>query len=101
MAKIHTITYINDITRIRFSRNPTFHSTENSSTLYGKVNSMKRMEWGGNTDLHKVFQLILHTAKLAKLTRENMVKRLFIFTDMQFDECISKNSMGVRKENFN
>lgn len=43
-------------------------------------------EWGGNTDLLKVFDLLLRT--VAEEPSATMVEKLFIFTDMQFDEAV-------------
>lgn len=38
-----------------------------------------------NTDLNKVFDLILHKAITHNVAPEDMVQTLFIFSDMQFD----------------
>jgi hypothetical protein len=42
--------------------------------------------WGMDTDLHAVFvRLLLPLAVKHRVPREEMVKRLFVFSDMQFD----------------
>ncbi|KAL5552558.1 hypothetical protein UlMin_039959 [Ulmus minor] len=46
-----------------------------------------RMDWGMNTDFQKVFDLILGVAVNGKLKEEHMVKRLFVFSNMEFDEA--------------
>jgi hypothetical protein len=69
---------------ITFSQCPTFHRIVGTS-LHEKINSMCSADWGMNTDVQKVFQLILDTAISADVPTEAMVKTLFIFTDMQFD----------------
>lgn len=71
-------------TCITFSQEPEMHTIV-GDTLQDKVKSMAGMKWGYNTDLLKVFQLILKKAKADRLAKENMIKTLFIFTDMQFD----------------
>ena len=44
------------------------------------------MEWGYNTDFQKVFDVILEVAVKGKMKAEEMIKRLFVFSDMEFDE---------------
>jgi len=51
------------------------------------ANAMVGSQWGGNTDLHAVFVgLLLPLAVEHRVPREDMVKRLFVFLDMQFDQ---------------
>ncbi|CAE6412739.1 unnamed protein product [Rhizoctonia solani] len=50
---------------------------------------MVRTDWGMNTDYEAVFlKLILPAAIENKVKPEDMVKRLFVFSDMQFDESL-------------
>ncbi|QRW16090.1 hypothetical protein RhiXN_04091 [Rhizoctonia solani] len=56
---------------------------------------MVRTDWGMNTDYEAVFlKLILPAAIKNKVKPEDMVKRLFVFSDMQFDESLSSSSNG-------
>ncbi|RWR78826.1 hypothetical protein CKAN_00737800 [Cinnamomum micranthum f. kanehirae] len=71
---------------ITFSENPQLHVIQ-GETLQEKVEFIKRMEWGMNTDFQKVFDRILDVAVAAKLEEEKMVKRVFVFSDMEFDEA--------------
>jgi len=71
---------------LTFSTHPTFFELK-SDTLQGKVNEMQGMHWGGSTDLSKAFKLILNRAVTFKLPNEDMPKRLFIISDMQFDQA--------------
>ena len=49
---------------------------------------MAGADWGMYTDLNAVFlKLLLPLAKKNEVEREDMIKRLFIFSEMQFDEC--------------
>jgi len=51
---------------------------------------MERAPWGGSTDFEAVFlQLLLPMAIEHKLKKEDMVKRIFVFSDMQFNEAKS------------
>lgn len=40
-----------------------------------------------NTDFQKVFDRILEVVVAAKLSEEQMIKRLFVFSDMEFDKA--------------
>lgn len=73
---------------ITFSTQPEFHHLDPSKGLFDTVNSMSWANWGMNTDLNKVFlKLLLPLAVKHQVKQEDMIKRLFIFSDMQFDYC--------------
>lgn len=42
-----------------------------------------------NTNLEAVFDLLLNTARSSKAAAEDMPERLYIFSDMQFDQCVT------------
>ncbi|ANB50402.1 hypothetical protein [Powai lake megavirus] len=71
---------------ITFSETPTWHMLSGSS-LYEHVKNLRQAEWGCNTNLKVVFDMILRKALDAKLQSHEMISTLFIFTDMQFDSC--------------
>ncbi|KAF2169611.1 hypothetical protein M409DRAFT_64689 [Zasmidium cellare ATCC 36951] len=53
-----------------------------------KVDYIERSNWSMNTNFVSVFEdLILPMAIENKLTQEDMVKQVFVFSDMQFDGC--------------
>lgn len=52
-----------------------------------QVTDLLRMQWDMNTDLTKVFDLILHRAITHNVAPEDMIQTLFIFSDMQFDQA--------------
>ncbi|KAK4586110.1 hypothetical protein RGQ29_023338 [Quercus rubra] len=76
-----------------FSQDPQLHLIK-GDTLLAKTEFIRKMDWGMNTDLQKVFDQILEVAVEAKLTEEQLIKRVFVFSDMEFDsarlntECI-------------
>ncbi|KAF9121231.1 hypothetical protein BGX30_002716 [Mortierella sp. GBA39] len=72
---------------LTFSANPSIHIIKEGS-LIDQVESLRRMEWGGNTDLQKAFGLVLERAVASKLPKEDMVKTMFIFSDMEFDQAV-------------
>lgn len=78
---------------ITFHESPTWYILSGDN-LKDQVKCMQRAPWGGNTDMMAVFTLILNNAIKAKLKREQMVKTLFIFTDMQFDS-VDKNGKST------
>ncbi|KAH7343728.1 hypothetical protein B0J17DRAFT_643697 [Rhizoctonia solani] len=65
----------------------------------GLVDQAKWMvgtDWGGNTDYEAVFlKLILPAAVKNNIKPEDMVKRLFVFSDMQFDESVASSTSDV------
>jgi len=75
---------------ITFSSNPQFHQVQGSS-LIQMVSNIKRADWGMNTDIEKVFRLILDSGKMFNLTQEQMPTTIVIYTDMEFDQA-SRNT---------
>lgn len=56
------------------------------------VDKLKRStgaSWGMNTDLQAVFDMLLKTAKSKHVKAEDMPTRLYIFSDMEFDRCVT------------
>ena len=83
-------------TVISFDTFPTMHIIPDScTTLQQKVESMKEVPWGGTTNLYKVFELILNRAIQYGLSPDQMPKRLYILSDMQFDTAIEDNTKTI------
>lgn len=77
---------------ITFHENPSFEVI-NGTNLYDRYRQIARMPWGGSTNLQGVFELILNRGKACGLTQEQMPKKLFIVSDMQFNvACFTGNS---------
>ncbi|CAD6338848.1 unnamed protein product [Miscanthus lutarioriparius] len=74
---------------ITFSSRPQLHQIPDG-TLMEKTNFIRRMEWNMNTDFQAVFDKLLHIVVAGKLTPEQMVKRVFVFSDMEFDIASSR-----------
>lgn len=72
-----------------FSADPIFNQFDDDSTpsIASKVQKLLLADWGQNTAFDKVFDLILSRAVASKVPKEGMVKQLFVFSDMQFDEA--------------
>ncbi|XP_009790352.1 uncharacterized protein [Nicotiana sylvestris] len=71
---------------ITFSADPEMQKVE-GDTLKEKTEFIRCMDWGMNTNFQKVFDRILEVAVEGKLSEDQMIKRLFVFSDMEFDQA--------------
>ncbi|CAA0843069.1 Uncharacterised conserved protein UCP015417-vWA [Striga hermonthica] len=71
---------------ITFSANPVLQTVSGDS-LKEKTEFVREMDWGYNTDFQKVFDVLLRVAVDGKLKPGQMIKRLFVFSDMEFDKA--------------
>lgn len=71
---------------ITFSANPKLVKFEGVD-IVDKFNRCIDAEWGMNTNIQAVFDLLLKTAKSKGVKAEDMPTRLYIFSDMEFDRC--------------
>ncbi|KAK2966029.1 hypothetical protein RJ640_012288 [Escallonia rubra] len=76
---------------ITFSTSPEFHEIGGDSLL-SKTSFIRMMDWDGNTDFQKVFDRILEVAVRGSLGEEQMIKTLFVFSDMEFDQASTSRS---------
>ncbi|KND90044.1 Uncharacterized protein TOPH_05356 [Tolypocladium ophioglossoides CBS 100239] len=82
---------------ITFSENPQVENVDLSQTLREKVARMQSASWNMNTNFVKVFEkLILPMALKNKLKPEEMVKRVFVFSDMHFDSAETCSATRAR-----
>jgi hypothetical protein len=77
---------------ITFSKNPKYVDLNKSESLRMKYQTLRASEWGMNTDIQKVFDLILNTAIANGISSGDMPKRIIIISDMQFDTACSNNT---------
>lgn len=78
---------------ISFSERPQVIQVNPALNLGQQVDEMIKSDWGMNTDFEAVFlKLLLPLAVKNGLKQEDMVKRLFVFSDMQFDETSSTSA---------
>lgn len=80
---------------ITFSQSPTLQKVA-GSTLRDRVQSVKTADWGYNTDLQKVFELILNSALRHSVTEDDMPTMVIIFSDMEFDQACSVNDTAMQ-----
>lgn len=79
-------TYKNKI--ISFSENPKYLDFSNKDSLHDKLAYLYKHSEVANTNIRKVFQLILKTAIDNKLKQEDLPKQILIISDMEFDEGV-------------
>ena len=79
----------------------TFNSTpqliEAKGSLAQRHRTTKNAPWGGSTNIQKTFDLILESARKAKLSQEDMPTKLIIFSDMEFNQV---EGYGRNQTNF-
>ena len=73
---------------ITFSARPELVKFEGIDVV-DKFKRCVRADWGMNTDLKAVFNMLFDTAVKNHIKQEDMPERIYIFSDMQFDRCVS------------
>lgn len=79
---------------IEFSSTPQFIELDGCKNLREKINHVERYNDCSNTDIEKVFQLLLHTAIENKMTQKDMPERILIVSDMEFDCATTISPFG-------
>lgn len=73
---------------ITFSENPQLVEIKGKD-IYDKVKYAASFDEVANTNIQKVFELILRTAVKNKLTQSKLPATVYIISDMEFDDCAS------------
>ncbi|THU86326.1 hypothetical protein K435DRAFT_731562 [Dendrothele bispora CBS 962.96] len=82
---------------ITFSAIPEFVQLDPTLSLYETITKMNSANWDMNTDFASVFlNLILPRAKEYNVPNDQMIKRIFVFSDMQFDNASGAGSDAGR-----
>lgn len=77
---------------ITFSENPQLVEIKGKS-LYEKIRYCESFNEVANTNIQKVFELILNTAVKNKLPQSELPSTLYFITDMEFDSCTEDASL--------
>ena len=72
---------------ITFSENPQYVDFKGCTSLHDKIRKALAYNEVANTNIEKVFDLILGTAKKYNLSQEEMPANILIISDMEFDSC--------------
>jgi len=78
---------------LTFSSNPSLVKIVGNN-LYEKIMNINKSNWDMSTNIQKAFDLILGIAVSNNVPKEDMPRKLYIISDMQFDEA------GGNKTNF-
>lgn len=70
---------------ITFSESPTLETVV-SGNIVDKVKCLKSSNWGFRTNLESVFQLVLNAAVNNNLPQDEMIDKLYIISDMEFND---------------
>ncbi len=81
---------------ITFSTRPRLVEIK-GKTIGEKLRHCMRYNEVANTDLQKVFELILKTAVKHRMTQEELPETLYIISDMEFD-CCAENASATNFE---
>ena len=76
--KDHFITFSGDPHLVRFE----------GVDIFDKFHRAERADWGQNTNIEATLNLLLNTARKNNCTKEEIPTRLYIFSDMEFDDCV-------------
>lgn len=81
---------------ITFSEYP--HLVEvRGNDLYEKVCNVRNADWGNSTNIERVFELILSTAVQNHCKQEDLPSKLYIISDMQFNEASGGYNWRTRR----
>ena len=64
--------------------------------IYDKFMRAHNAAWGGSTNIEAVFDLLLRTARANKAAADDMPKTIYIFSDMEFNSCVTCSSWRGR-----
>ena len=67
--------------------------------IVDKLNRCRQADWGMNTNVQAVFDMLLDTAMKKGVKAEDMPQRVYIFSDMEFDACVSFDSVSKSGRN--
>lgn len=76
---------------IEFSSHPQFIDISGCNTLLDKIKHIAKYDDCSNTDIEKVFMLILNTAKKYRMKQSDLPERILIISDMEFDSATTIN----------
>lgn len=71
---------------ITFSEQPSLQQVT-GNTVMEKVQNLEAADWGGSTNLEAVFTLILEKANRLNLQSEELPERVYIVSDMEFNQA--------------
>ena len=87
---------------ITFSQRPQLVDFSNCNSLHSKLQTALTHNECANTNIEKVFDLILTTAINGNMNQEDIPQNVLIISDMEFDSCATygnSNGWGINRPN--
>ena len=84
---------------ITFSERPQLVDFSKADSLHDKLQIALTYDECANTNIEKVFDLILTTAIEHNMRQEDMPKNILIISDMEFDSCAASGDSNMWKRN--
>ena len=81
---------------ITFSDNPQLVEFEGVD-IFDKFIRAQDADWGGSTNIEAVFDMLLDTGRRNHVKPEDMPKTIYIFSDMEFNGCISSGPRSYNR----
>lgn len=78
---------------ITFSAEPELVEFKGAN-LYDKFKRASNADWGSNTNIEAVFDLLLETGRKHHISNDEMPQTIYIFSDMEFDRCVNTGNPG-------
>lgn len=72
---------------VSFSQNPKLHNIDSNLPIVDILKTVESSDWGMNTDIDKVFELIIELALDNDVDPCDMPTHILILSDMEFDYC--------------
>lgn len=82
---------------ITFSENPRFVDFSRCNSLYEKLQLALSHNEAANTNIEKVFAMILATAIQNRMRQEDLPQNILIISDMEFDACATSGTPQLVK----
>lgn len=82
---------------ITFSENPQFVDFSNCDSLHAKLQKAACYTEVANTNIEKVFDMILTAAVTNHMTQEDLPANVLIISDMEFDRCATSGEAQLRR----
>lgn len=79
---------------ITFSANPQYVSFADGLSLHARIDITRQYSDCSNTDLEKVFDMVLETAKAFELPQSEIPANILIVSDMEFDAATRRGGFG-------
>lgn len=83
---------------ITFSGNPELVEFKGVD-IFDKFHRARQADWGMNTNIEAVFNLLLNTALREDVKKSEMPETLYIFSDMEFDRCMTTGPVSYDRYN--